>query len=187
MTVERWIDLKCHPSTHADAVRGIQVLVRRAENHELQVTFRLDGDIPRIVVPAPLVPRMGTELWRHTCFEAFIAMEGQPAYHEFNFAPSREWTVYSFSSYRNGGPVAEQMMRPQIATHSTDTRLELDALIRLDRLSAVHPRAPLRIGLAAVIETGDGLAYWAIRHPAGGPDFHNTDGFALLLEPLCAE
>ena len=71
----------------------MQVLVRRSAGAELQMTFRLDGDIPRIRVSPPGVPRIATQLWRHTCFEAFIAVEGQPAYHEFNFAPSGEWAV----------------------------------------------------------------------------------------------
>ncbi len=179
MTVEHWIELRCHPSTRARAVRTIGVLVRRSASAELQMTFRLDGDIPRISISPP----GATELWRHTCFEAFIALEGQPAYHEFNFAPSGEWTVYAFRDYRNGGPVLSEKMRPQIALRSTGSQLELDALVRLDRLSAIHPRAVLRIGLSAVIETRDGLSYWALRHPADKPDFHNADGFALLLQP----
>ena len=37
--------------------------------------------------------------------------------------------------------------------------------------------------LSAVIEASDGLSYWALRHPADKPDFHDADGFALLLEP----
>ena len=75
-------------------------------------------------------------------------------------------------------------MRPHIAVSSTSSRLELDALIRLDRLSAVHPRAVLRIGLSAVIEASDRtLSYWALRHPTDKPDFHNADSFALLLYP----
>ncbi len=147
------------------------------------MTFRLDGDIPRIRVPSPGAPRFATQLWRHTCFEAFIAVEGQPAYHEFNFAPSGEWAVYAFRGYRNGGPLANEMMRPHIAVRSTGSRLELDAVVRLDSLSAIHPRASLRIGLSAVIEASDGLSYWALRHPADKPDFHDADGFALLLEP----
>jgi len=183
MTVERWIDLTCHPSTRPGAVRAIQVFVRRSANPELQMTFRLDGDIPRIRIPPPGVPRIGTELWRHTCFETFVALEGQSAYHEFNFAPSGEWTVYALSGYRNGGPVADETMLPQIAVRSTDSRLELDAIVRLDSLSAIHPRAVLRIGLSAVIEASDGFSYWALRHPTDKPDFHNADGFALLLEP----
>ena len=145
------------------------------------MTFRLDGDIPGIRVSPPGVLR--TQLWRHTCFEAFIAVEGQTAYHEFNFAPSGDWAVYAFSGYRNGGLVADETMRPQIAVRSTSNQLELDALVRLDDLSPSHPRAVLRIGLSAVIETSDGLSYWALRHPADKPDFHNADGFTLLVEP----
>ncbi len=183
MTVEHWIDLRCHPSRRPETVRAIKVLVRRSASAELQMTFRLDGDIPRIWVPSPGLPRIATPLWQHTCFEAFIAVEGQPGYHEFNFAPSGEWAVYAFSGYRDGGPLANEMMRPHIAARATGGRLELDTLVRLDALSAIHPRASLRIGLSAVIEASDGLSYWALRHPADKPDFHHADGFALLLEP----
>jgi hypothetical protein len=183
MTVEHWIDLKCHPSKHPQTVRAIQVLVRRPTGAELQMTFRLDGDIPRIWVYSPGVPRIATDLWRHTCFETFIAVEGHRAYHEFNFAPSGEWAVYAFTGYRDGGPLANEMLRPHIAVRSTDSRLELDSLVRLDGLSAVHPRVSLRVGLSAVVEASDGLSYWALRHPVGKPDFHDAEGFTLLLEP----
>ncbi len=147
------------------------------------MTFRLDGDIRLIQVPSPGAPCIATQLWRHTCFEAFIAVPGQPAYHEFNFAPSGEWAVFAFDAYRNGGLLANEMMPPHIAVRSTDSRLALDAVVRLDSLSDVHPCASLRIGLSAVIEASDGISYWALRHPADKPDFHDADGFALLLDP----
>jgi hypothetical protein len=187
MTGESWIDLRCHPSTSTEAVRAIAVLVRRSASAELRMTFRLDGDIPRIRISPVGVPRFATDLWSHTCFEAFIAVDGQPAYHEFNFATSGEWAVYAFVGYRNGGPIADEILRPNIAIRSTASRLELDAMVRLDSLSAIHPRASIRIGLSAVIETSDGLSYWALRHPADNPDFHDADGFALLLEPPIPE
>lgn len=187
MIAENWIDLRCHPAQRIETVRAIQVLVRRSASAELQMTFRLNGDIRRICVPPPAVPRIATQLWRHTCFEAFIAVEGRPAYHEFNFAPSGEWAVYAFCGYRNGALLADEMMRPDIGVRSTGSRLELDTLVRLDRLSAIHARASLRIGLSAVIEASDGLSYWALRHPAAKPDFHDADGFALLLEPSGSE
>jgi hypothetical protein len=187
MTVEHWIDLSCHPSTRPETVRVIAVLVRRSASAELQMTFRLDGDIRRIRIPSPGLPRIAMQLWRHTCFEAFIAVDGQPAYHEFNFAPSGEWAVYAFRGYRNGAPLANEMSRPHIDVRSTVGRLELDAHVRLEDLSAIHPRASLRIGLSAIIEASDGLSYWALRHPAEKPDFHDADGFALLLEPPGAE
>lgn len=183
MTVEHRIDLKCHPSKRTEIVRGIHVLVRRSASGELRMTFLVDGDIPRICIPSPGVPRIGQQLWRHTCFEAFIAVDGEPAYHEFNFAPSGEWAVYAFRGYRNGGPLANETMRPHIAVRSTGSQLELDTLVQLEGLSAIHPSAPLRFGLSAVIEANDGLSYWALRHPADKPDFHDAEGFALLLEP----
>ncbi|MEA2648395.1 MAG: hypothetical protein QOG61_830 [Candidatus Binataceae bacterium] len=187
MTGEHWIDLRCHPSKHSETVRTIQVLVRRTTGGDCQMTFRLEGDIRRIRVPAPSTPRIATQLWRHTCFEAFIAVDGQTAYHEFNFAPSGEWAVYAFSEYRNGGPLVNETLRPHIAVRCTDSRFELDSHVRVDRLSAIHPQASLRIGLSAVIEASDGLSYWALRHPIDRPDFHNADGFALLLEPPAPE
>jgi hypothetical protein len=181
MTVEQCIDLRCHPSAPAGAVDAIQVLLRRSKSGALQVTFRLDGDISRIFVSPLRVPRQARQLWRHTCFKAFIAVEGRPEYHEFNFAASGEWAVYAFRDYRNGGPVSNKLIRPRIAVRSTGGRLELKALIRLDLLSAAHTRAPLNIGLSAVIEANEGLSYWALRHPVDKPDFHDARGFALLL------
>ncbi len=146
--------------------------------------FRLDGDMSRIRVPSPSAPRIATRLWEHTCFEAFVAIDDRPAYHEFNFAPSGEWAAYAFRGYRDGGSLADEALAPSITLRTTDRRLELDALIRLDRVSGAHPCAPLRIGLSAVIEANDGaLSYWALRHPAGKPDFHHAEAFALRLEP----
>ena len=187
MTLEHRLELICHPSTSCKAVRAIEVVVRRSANGELEMTYRVDGDIARILVAPPNQPGIAKELWRHTCVEAFIAIAGQPAYHEFNFAPSGDWMVYAFSGYRNGGPLANATMRPQIAISSTERRLELHAVVRLDTLSAAHQRASLRIGLAAVIESSEGFSYWALRHPSDKPDFHNADGFALSLEPPASE
>lgn len=180
MTGEHWQDLVCHPAASALPVRGVAALVRRTGGTIL-LTFRLEGDLSRIRIPAPRTARIGHELWRHTCFEAFVGVEGRQAYHEFNFSASGEWTVYAFSDYRQGGPVTDEAMDPQIAVRIDADRLELDALIRLDRFSAAHSAAPLRVGLAAIMETEDGFSYWALRHPPGKPDFHRIEGFVLTL------
>ena len=181
------MDLRCHPSAPAQRVRDIQVLVRRSASAELHITYRLNGDVSEIRIPSVRVPRIGTQLWEHTCFEAFIAVQGQSAYHEFNFAPSGEWAVYAFLGYRKRGPHVSEMVPPRIAAHSTKNRLVLDTLVRLDGLSASYRRASLRLGLSAVIEASDGLSFWALRHLASKPDFHNADGFTLLLEPPGSE
>jgi hypothetical protein len=184
MLAERWTELVCHPSTRDRAVRGIAALVRRGASGVLDVSFRLDADLSRLRVPSRSAPRIGERLWEHTCFEAFVAIDDLPAYHEFNFTPAGEWAAYAFRGYRDGGPLADEALAPSIRLRTTEARLELDALIRLDRLTAAHPGTPLRIGLSAVIEANDGaLSYWALRHPAAKPDFHHAESFALRLEP----
>jgi hypothetical protein len=179
--VRRWHNLRPHPSDRVDAARAVSALAFRSTT-ELHVAFRLDGDISAIVVPPPAAPRIDTELWRHTCFEAFISADGEPGYHEFNFAPSGAWATYGFRGYRDGGPLRDETMRPEIAVRSTAACLELDALVRLDRVAELYLGARLRVGLSAIVETSRGLSYWALIHPAGRPDFHRAEGFSLSLE-----
>src|SRR5258708_15471695 len=156
-SLEQWIALECHPVKRCEAVRAIEVLMRRSTDVEVKMTFRLDGDLSRLRIPRPGTPRIATDLWRHTCFEAFIAIKGQTAYFEFNFAPSGEWAVYAFAAYRDGGPIANENLQPLIAARSTENRLELKSIVRLDSLSSIHPEATLRVGLCAVVEASDGL------------------------------
>jgi hypothetical protein len=184
MRAERWIELVRHPSTRDRAVRGVAALVQRAASGDLDVRFRLDGDLSHLRIPSPRVPRIAARLWEHTCFEAFLAIDGRPGYHEFNFAPSGEWAAYALRGYRDGAPLADEALVPPITLRASEGRLELEALVRLDLVSAAHAEAPLRLGLSAVIEADDrALSYWALRHPAGKPDFHNAEAFALRLEP----
>ena len=164
------------------AVRAIRARVNRAAGNQLRINFQIEGDLRSVVVPPPAPTKIGRELWRHTCLEAFIAIEGQQAYHEFNFAPSGEWTIYAMRGYRDGAPLADETMSPLIVVRSTANQIDLEAIVNLDRLSNEHTRAPLLLGLSAVIESADGFSYWALTHPAGKPDFHDPHGFVARLE-----
>jgi hypothetical protein len=182
MTREHRIDLVCHPASPSAAVRGIQAVVNRAVGGGLHLTYLLDGDIPRLRIPAPSAPVFNATLWRRTCFESFIAIAGDAAYHEFNFSPSGEWAVFAFKGYRDGGALEDESLRPPIKFQSAGNHLRLDALVRVDRLASRHLSAPLLVGIAAVIEEEDRRSYWAIRHPHATPDFHRLDGFGLRLD-----
>lgn len=179
---EHWIELKPHPATRSEVVRTIRARVNRS-GATLLITYRLEGDIERIRIPPLSAPVMGHELWRHTCLEAFIKMDGAVAYHEFNFAPSREWAVYALSGYRSGTPLTDASMNPRISVRINASSLELDAIVRLDLLSTLHSQAVLQIGVAAVIKIGEDISYWALRHPADKPDFHDPASFALRCAP----
>ncbi len=185
----RGVTLVCHPDTRSEAVRGIVARIRRTEGGTLGLTYVIDGDLARLNIPAPSSTRIGEPLWRHTCCEIFIACDGQAAYHEFNFAPSGAWAAYAFTRYRESAPLADRApdlpLVPGVTARNAGNLLELDASIRLDRLSPLHTAAKLSLAVSTVIEDRDGgLSYWALRHPSGRPDFHHPDAFALELDEV---
>jgi hypothetical protein len=182
--VDATVELVCHPRTRTEVVRRIEARVRRTPDGVLGLTFALAGDLARVRVPPPGPPRIAHDLWRHTCFEVFVAVDGAAAYHEIDLAPSGAWGAFAFRGYRDGEPVADEALAPRIAVRAACDRLELDARVPLHRFLSAHARASLRLGLAAVVEdTGGALSYWALHHPAGTPDFHHGDAFRVRLEP----
>jgi hypothetical protein len=179
------VDLGCHPATPCREVRAIRAQVRRT-SAELELGFRLEGNVSQICLTPPVALQGAVELWRHTCFELFVAIEGQATYYEFNFAPSRQWRAYAFLSYRVLDPASrvDRLSSPCIDVRTTDQRLELDLRLVLADLSPPHAYSPLRLGLSAVMESRDrSLSYWALNHPGGKPDFHNAHAFVLRLDP----
>jgi len=176
------IPLLPHPSTPERAWR-VTAHAQRTEGGELQLRYRLEGALAGVRIPPTGACRRGHELWRHTCFEAFVAADGKPGYVELNFAPSREWAAYAFARYREGGPLTDSRLDPHVVVHAESDALGLDALVPLADLSVSYRDAALRIGLAAVVESVSGrCSYWALRHPVGRPDFHHADNFALRVD-----
>ena len=186
VSVTRLAPLVCHPSTPPGGVTAIAAGARVTRDGLLACSFRVDGALEHLRIPPPGVPRMGSRLWQHTCFEAFVAAGSGPAYQEFNFAPSGEWAAFAFRGYRDGEALTDAALAPQITVRRGATWLELDASVQLLQPSPSDVHAPLRLSLTAVIETQDGaLSYWALCHPPGAPDFHHPDTFALTSEGRC--
>lgn len=178
------VALTCHPEAYSQFVGGVEARVAW-QGRAIVLTYALEGDVTCLRIPPPRTPSRADRLWEHTCFEAFIRVKSDPAYHEFNFAPSGEWAAYTFRSYREGAPLGHQALDPGITVRSANDSFQLDAVIRLDYLPAIQSGARLRLGLSAVVEDDRGvLSHWALRHPPGKPDFHHPDAFALELEPL---
>jgi len=176
-----------HPENYCHAELVIEVRVGWTDPRSLSLTYLLKGDNARIRVPPPRTPCRTARLWEHSCFEAFVGELGKPEYYEFNFSPSREWAAYCFYDYRDGGPIDDDGLEPKIAVRREAETLEIDAVMRLDRLLTIAQGASLRIGLSAVIEDSDSrLSYWALKHPPGKPDFHHPDGLILEIQPPLA-
>ena len=182
-SVQHTAVLICHPETYSQVAHGIEARVRWVDAGALALHYILKGDTNHLRIPPSRAPRWADYLWRHTCFEAFIAVKGKPEYCEFNFSPSGEWAAYRFRRYREGAPLEDGGLSPGIAARCTDDRLDLDATIHFHRLSNMSQNGRLSLGLSAVIEAEKGVfSYWALKHPPGKPDFHHPDAFALEIE-----
>ena len=156
-----------HPATPCPAVTAIDVEISRSER--LRLTYRVSGILDAIRWPPTVAAVRADELWRHTCFEAFVAADASQ-YREFNFSPSGTWAAYAFDGYRDGMRAAEACSTSEIA----------DGMLRVD--VAFDLPGDWQLGLSAVIELLDGSrSYWALCHAPGPPDFHNRDCFTATL------
>ena len=174
--------LRLHPNSLSFAATQLEVEVSRPRNSTLLLSYAVTGRMRDLQLPPVVATTRADELWRHTCFEAFVAAADAPGYHEFNFSPSHDWAIYRFSAYREGMSPAEIGRDPEISVRQGDDGLELQSVVHLGHLADLRDARHVRIALAAVIEDENGrLSYWGLRHPPGKPDFHHPNGFALKV------
>lgn len=173
--------LLAHPAAPCGPVRHLDVDAQRGPDGQLRLAWRLEADLSQLRLPAAAAPNRADALWRHTCFEAFIAVPPSTAYCELNFSPSGEWSAYSFNGYRTG-MMALHVAAPAASWRQGAGQLALHVVMPLRQLLPVDGVGDLRLALCAVIEDRSGtISYWALRHPPGKPDFHHPDGFVLEL------
>jgi hypothetical protein len=167
--------LRLHPDSLCTAATRIEADVARPRPGNLILSYVVSGRISDLRMPPVVAATRADELWRHTCFEAFVRPSAGPGYYEFNFSPSTQWAAYQFSGYRSGMRVATEIAAPRIKVRSTAESYTLQASLELEGLSV-----PWRLGLSAVLEETNGRkSYWALAHPPGKPDFHHSDCFTL--------
>ena len=170
------LTLQPHPDTVAGPARTVWVEATR-DAGILALRFVLEGRLDELLIPPPTAPARTDNLWKHTCFEAFIRAPGEEAYREFNLSPSTAWAAYDFSRFRERTADPETAV-PRIEVVTTP-RLELSTRLDLSRLEG-----PWRVALTAVVESREGaLSYWSLNHPPGRPEFHHAAGFVLDLPP----
>lgn len=168
--------LLIHPASAGAGGLAVQAEAER-DGGLLRLGFLVTGPVRTLRIPSPAAAARRDELWRATCFEAFVQAEGKAGYCEFNLAPSTEWAAYRFDGYRQGMRPLDLAAAPVMSVAIEDA-LELRAAVVLPRDLA----GPVRLGLSAILETRAGeKSYWALAHPPGKPDFHHADCFAARL------
>jgi len=174
------LNLVPHPATPPSEPFKVWVNVEHSAAFSATATtniwFGIGAPASRFVIPEPVEPRRADDLWRTTCFEAFLRVPGAKSYREWNFAPSGEWAAYDFTAYREGRTDPE-VAAPYIRVEDNFTWWAFGATISVDAKGAWE------FGLSAVLEEKDGpKSYWALAHPAGDkPDFHDAACFAAHL------
>lgn len=170
--------LSPHPGSPGPDL-SLRVRATRPRPNSLEVTYEVTGNIGSLKVPGWVSRKRADELWRTTCFEAFIA---RPCggYVEINLSPSGLYAVYGFSGYREEMEALAGVEVRDTVTELDEERLMLTTTLDLDRLNLGE--GPWRMGLSTVIETDEGaISYWALAHPSDKPDFHHPDSFVLEL------
>ncbi|MEO8135558.1 MAG: DOMON-like domain-containing protein [Betaproteobacteria bacterium] len=171
-----------HPGSTPSGIDAIRVDVSSEPQDTLSLRYELSGNLAGLTIPGPGTLARGERLWEHTCLEAFIRGDGMPAYLELNFSPARRWAAYCFRDYREPGDPWTGPA-PEIEVVRGRDRLRLLARWHLGASPWLHRARRLDVALSAVIELRQGaLAYWALRHPPGRPDFHHADGAILALD-----
>jgi hypothetical protein len=167
--------LRLHPDSLCAAATRTEADVARPRPGNLILSYVVSGRISDLRMPPVMAPSRRDELWRHTCFEAFVRPSAGTGYYEFNFSPSTQWAAYRFDGYRSGMRVATEINAPRIEVRSSAETYTLQAELEFDGLSS-----PLHLGLSAVLEETNGCkSYWALAHPPGKADFHHSDCFTL--------
>lgn len=174
--------LKLHPESRCRAATKIEVEAARPAPGSLVLRYVVTGRIADLRLPPAAAAARADELWRHSCFEAFVRAPPGAAYTELNFSPSMQWAAYRFDDTRSGMSVAREIAAPRVEVRSKAACYELRAALALDRVPDLAGDGAWRLGLSAVLEEAGGRkSYWALAHPPGEPDFHHSDCFELQL------
>ena len=175
-----------HPTSGNGPLTGIDVTVHRAGT-KLEFAYAVHGATEDVLWPAGDGGQRADDLWKHTCFEAFIMPGIGPHYYEFNFSPSTAWAAHAFQSYRQG-QASVTVAAPEIRVsfrgepHQQAHGARIDVAIDIAGPPGLIAAVTWQIGLSAVVEEQSGAKqYWALLHPQPNPDFHDATSFARTI------
>jgi len=116
------------------------------------------------------------ELWKESCFECFLSLDGRSDYLEFNGSPEGSWNLFSFADTRKEMALIASGNSTVGGPYQFSYRIPMDLLKKyfdgVDLASQVWV-----VGLTAILRgiAGDESeqTFWASEHASDKPDFHN--------------
>ncbi|MFN5161167.1 MAG: DOMON-like domain-containing protein [Cyanobacteriota bacterium] len=173
----------------------------------LAIDYRLQGPIGQLVLPEPAAAAARRdELWRSTCFEAFLGVPGAEGYWEVNLSPAGHWNGYRLRGYRlDLQPEPGFTSLPCVVACGSD---QLELGFAIDLAALVPAGQPIELALATVLEarrqlgsadgpsdgpsdgteagdgpedSGDHHSFWALAHAGREADFHRRESFVVSI------
>jgi hypothetical protein len=167
-----------HPTAAKAPAIDVYAVALILGNGRVSFGYRARGEVQHISLPAKGKPTRTDDLWRHTCFEAFVATRNSERYSELNFSPSSAWAAYSFESYRYGMQSLPVIKTPVIQVKLEPDLLAVDVTVQIRSLAADSI-----VGLTAVIENVDGgVSHWALAHSGAKADFHDAKTWTAMFQ-----
>ena len=150
--------------------------IEQQSPHLLNIGFWLRDPNQLIKWPKTITAHSRQDfLWNSTCFEVFIGVKDQDFYREVNLSPSQAWQAYQFEEYRypeNIPPLAAhdiELIKLERTHYGMSIGLDLSLFVQKFNLKW----SDIYIGLSAVLETSQGIQYFAMQHSSPQADFHN--------------
>lgn len=151
----------------------------RLQNNKINISYRIVGDIDKIQLPGISVhPSRKDQLWNSTCCELFLGASNKPAYWEYNFSPSHDWALFSFTDYRKNKTDDPSIAAIDITTNIDNGReFTLNTLLTIPDALLGHD---LDVGVSSIVKDHAGnIHYYALSHPGDKPDFHQRNCFTI--------
>lgn len=144
--------------------------------------FKLNGDLSKIILPTfTHQSKRQDELWKSTCFEAFVAIS-QNNYIEFNFSPTGNWNCYRFSGYRENMRQFSEIELLDFTILSNNSENQGNYHCRMS-VKLANPLPISKMGMTAVIQTTNGnINYWALKHGGEKADFHREQDWLFSFD-----
>tara|TARA_B110000263_G_scaffold243136_1_gene249482 strand:- start:174 stop:734 length:561 start_codon:yes stop_codon:yes gene_type:complete len=139
----------------------------------MNISFLINGDLNQICWPDDV--QTNDALWKHTCFEYFIAAVDEAHYYEFNQAPSGAWASYRFGRYRTDMTISDNIVADKFLMSLDEKTCDVQLEVAFPHISE------FLLGLAVILEdTNAQLHYFSLSHPRDKPDFHAREHYALV-------
>ena len=175
------VSLQPFPGTSDAPEIAFESIIKRTSDNQLSIIYDLKGEVDQIQFAEDTeTPSRQWDLWETTCFELFVGTIGEKNYWELNLAPNGNWNVFNLDDYRQGICETKSIEQLKIVTGGKANQFTLATEVSLDSLIA--PETPIEVSITAIIQATSGaISYWANKHSAAEPDFHQRDSFMIKL------